>query len=697
MGNLLFSYKNSCIWGLSLLSLGTNTAGQSPTPQLTRSSIGVTLANFIGAMLSTFCSSHPFSSPIRPGHGRPASAHRTPVLRSAVAVAGLLFILVCPASTDASTPPRNVLILLAGEYGLPAYDLILHEIRDAVRTGDPGALNWYAEYMDTARFPTVQDEQAAVAFYRQKYQDLTIDLVIAVGPTLEPVFERLGDELFRDTPTLAVDIVAPNAALPTAFQRTRMTGVLPSVDVRATIEAMLTLQPEIERLVIVSGTSDLDRMLDAQVRSACRRYEERMAVRQLIGMSMTEVLAAVEALPRHSAVLFTSFQVDSTGVAYYTQEATRMVAARSSAPVYVLFETNSGVGGVGGHIISFRRVGTAAGAFVSRLLQGEDPATIPPLRDGLHQYQFDWRQLRRWGISEDRLPEGSVLIHREVTFLEKHLWLVMGVAAFIILQAGLITYLVILNRRQKTMSAQVREAEGRYRELLRIERSARLGEMAGSLAHELNQPLTAVLSSAQAGLRFLKTDRMEPDLLREILTNIIKDDKRAASIIRGMRSMLKKEAPDFERLDVNHTVAEVVAIFQGEAIARRTQVETDLDHALPPVMAIKNQLLQVFLNLLLNAAQAMASKRGDDRRVVLATRFKGSNVVMRVRDIGTGIAHDGIDHLFEPFYTTKAKGIGMGLAVCRSIVEDHGGRIRAENNPDRGATFTIELPAVTNG
>jgi C4-dicarboxylate-specific signal transduction histidine kinase len=221
--------------------------------------------------------------------------------------------------------------------------------------------------------------------------------------------------------------------------------------------------------------------------------------------------------------------------------------------------------------------------------------------------------------------------------------------------------------------------------------------MAGSLAHELNQPLAAILSSAQAALRFLKAGRMEPDLLREILTNIIKDDKRAASIIRGMRSMLKKEAPDFERLDVNRTVAEGVAIFQGEAVARRTQVETDLNQALPPVMASRNQLLQVFLNLLLNAAQAMASNRGDDRQVVITTRVIGPNVVVSVRDIGTGIESDRFDRLFEALYTTKAKGMGMGLAVCRSIVENHGGRIRAENNPDRGATFTIELLAVTNG
>jgi len=648
-------------------------------------------------MLSSAWASCLSSSPIQPRPAQPGPARRLPSLRSAIAAAVLVFILACPDISADPTKPKNVLILLSGEYGLPAYDTILNEIRSVVKDGYSRPLNLYAEYMDSARFPTVHEERAAVDFYRQKYQNLPIDLLIAIGPTLETIFRQFGDELFDDTPTVVVDLVATNAAFPAAFQKPRMTGVFPSVDLRATIEAVFALQPDVEHLVIVSGTSALDRMLGSLARSACRRYAERISVRQLSGMSMAEVLAAVEALPRHSAILFTSFHVDATGVAYYTREATRLVAARSNAPVYVLFDTNSGVGGVGGHIVSFRRTGKAAGAFVLRLLQGEDPAAIPPLRDGFHEYQFDWRQLQRWGISEDRLPEGSLLLNQEVTFLEKYFGLVMVTMAFITLQAGLIAYLVVLNRRQKAMSAQVQETEGRYRELLRIERSARLGEMAGSLAHELNQPLAAILSSAQAALRFLKSKPLEPDLFRKILDQIVADDKRAASVVSGMRSMLKKERPDFERLDVNSTVAEAAAIFHGESVARRTRLVTDLDRGLPSVMASKNQLLQVFLNLLLNAAQAMAPNRGDDRRIVLATRVKGLTAVVSVRDIGTGIAPDRIDYLFEPFYTTKAKGMGMGLAVCRSIVEDHGGRIRAENNPGRGATFTIELPAVTNG
>jgi signal transduction histidine kinase len=619
------------------------------------------------------------------------------MLRSAIAAAGLFLIITFPAFSADPSRPRNVLILIAGEYGLPAYDLVLHEIRNVVKEGYSSPLNWYVEYMDTARFSDFQEEKAVIDFYSQKYKAFEIDLLIAVGPGITPIFRRFGDHLLRGASTLILDVLPSGIELPALLRKPNMTGVFPAADPQGSIEAALTIHPETEHLVIISGASDMDRLLGKLALTASRRYEQRIAVQHFNGTPLAEMLAAVEDLPDHSVILLTAYRLSTTGTAFYTREVTRELAARANSPVYVLFDSNVDVGGVGGHVISFKKVGLEAGWIALRILRGDDPAAISPVREGLLEYQFDWRQLRRWGIPEDRLPEGSMVLHREIPFFEKYFWAVMGAVVFITLQSALIAYLIILNRRQSVLSVRVRKAESRYRELLRIDRSSRLGEMAGSLAHELSQPLTAILSSAQAALRFLKAGRPQPDLLREILEQIVGDDKRAASIINGMRNMLKKRPADRELLDINDMVVEIAAVFQGEAINRHIRVETRFDPSLPPIMASKTQLQQVLLNLMINSAYAMASNRGDDRRMILTTGTTGPNVIVSVRDVGSGIDPDQLDHLFEPFFTTRSEGMGMGLAVCRTIVEDHGGRIRAENNPDRGATFTLELPAVENG
>jgi PAS domain S-box-containing protein len=231
-------------------------------------------------------------------------------------------------------------------------------------------------------------------------------------------------------------------------------------------------------------------------------------------------------------------------------------------------------------------------------------------------------------------------------------------------------------------------------ELLRVERSSRLGEMVASLAHELNQPLAAILSSAQAALRFLQSGRHDVELFRTVLNNIVQDDKRAAGIITGLRSMVRKEERDKEPLDVNEVVRNVLALFRGEAIIRHVEIETDLDPSIPMISGDRVQLQQVLLNLVVNAAEAVSDGPHSVQRIHLRTRATDAGVEMAVRDRGPGIDPGKLEDIWEPFFTTKHAGMGMGLSVSSSIIRAHGGRIWAENNADGGATFAFELPAA---
>jgi PAS domain S-box-containing protein len=239
------------------------------------------------------------------------------------------------------------------------------------------------------------------------------------------------------------------------------------------------------------------------------------------------------------------------------------------------------------------------------------------------------------------------------------------------------------------------EAYRARRELLRLERLSSLGELTASLAHELNQPLTAILSNAGAALRFLESDRLDLGELREILQDIVKDDKRAGDIIRSLRSMLKQEEKEREPIAINDVLRDMVSLFHSEAIIRNLEVELDLAEPSPLVHVDRVQIQQVLLNLIMNAAEIMAHNEPEHRKIVLQTRSADHGAVqVAVRDLGPGIEEEKIDQIFEPFYTTKRSGLGMGLSVSRSIIEAHGGRIWVENNPDKGVTFYFELPVI---
>ena len=226
-----------------------------------------------------------------------------------------------------------------------------------------------------------------------------------------------------------------------------------------------------------------------------------------------------------------------------------------------------------------------------------------------------------------------------------------------------------------------------------LSRVAMLGELSGSLAHELNQPLTAILSNAQAAQRFLAQSPPRIDKLAEILTDIVKSDHRAEAVIQRLRSLLRKEESQRHPLDINEVVEESMRLMRSDLLSRQVVVSTDLADALPAVSGDRNQLQQVLLNFVINGCDAMDGREVDRRLLVRTQTTVDGNVEVCVVDRGAGIPVANLERIFEPFVTTKATGMGLGLAICRSIVEAHGGRLWATNNADCGATLHCELPA----
>jgi C4-dicarboxylate-specific signal transduction histidine kinase len=230
-------------------------------------------------------------------------------------------------------------------------------------------------------------------------------------------------------------------------------------------------------------------------------------------------------------------------------------------------------------------------------------------------------------------------------------------------------------------------------ELAHANRVATMGHLTASIAHEVNQPITANVTNAQAALRWL--DRRPPDLeeTRQALARIVKDGYRASAVIDRIRALIKKAPSRKDRVDINEAVWEVIALCRGEAVKNGVSVQAQLADSLPLIDGDRVQLQQVILNLIINAIEAMGDVSQGARELRICTGIDASNcVLVAVQDSGPGLDPARVEHLFDAFYTTKTSGMGMGLSICRSIIEAHGGRVRATANVPQGATFEFTLP-----
>ena len=245
----------------------------------------------------------------------------------------------------------------------------------------------------------------------------------------------------------------------------------------------------------------------------------------------------------------------------------------------------------------------------------------------------------------------------------------------------------ISDRKRAEMDAVIQR-----RELAHLSRVTTLGEMSGALAHELSQPMSAILINAQAARRLLARDPVDLAELREALDDIIANDKRAGAVIERLRTLLKKGNVVFEPLDLNEIAREVLDFTRSDFLARRIAVTTRLASSIPAVDGDRVQLQQVLLNLVLNACESMSANTIDDRRLTVTSTADDGFVHISISDRGVGIPDDQRDAVFEPFVTFREQGLGLGLAISRSIIHAHGGQIVVENNADRGTTFRCLIP-----
>ena len=342
---------------------------------------------------------------------------------------------------------------------------------------------------------------------------------------------------------------------------------------------------------------------------------------------------------------------------------------------------------------SVQELGHITAAVVVRILNGEKAGDIKTPPTGFATPIFDWRQMQRWGIAESSLPPGSTVYFREPTVWERYSWQIVFVLAVILIQAALISILLREHRRRQLAEVQARQ---RMAELARVNRFSTAGELTATIAHEINQPLGSILTNAETAQAILKSPNPDIAELDEIVSDIVRDDRRASEVIRRMRSLLTKAPFDLKRLDLNDVARETVEFLSTLAVARKVELTSLMTQNTLPILGDRIQLQQVILNLVVNGIDAMKDTPGENRIISIRTSRVDKFATLSVSDRGSGIAEDKLKEIFEPFFTSKADGMGMGLSIARTIIEAHNGMISAKNRDHGGASFQIRLPLVRN-
>jgi signal transduction histidine kinase len=585
--------------------------------------------------------------------------------------------------------PFRVMILSNSRQYVPATILQDRGMREAFAASGTRNVELFLEIMDTVSFNRSEIEPEFLSLLRKKYESRKIDLLMAGGADALDVARSVRKVLLPAVPIVVYNIAED--ALGGRLPQPGVAGVVLRFNLPGTLDLAVRLQPDARRIVVVSGTSAYDRNWLRRAREALRAYEGRLEVSYWSGLPLQRLLENLRQLPADAIVLYLPFSGDGAGNTYSSADVARRITAASAAPVYGVLESHLGQGIVGGAFPSFEAHGKLAGQVALRVLAGEKPENIA-IQPSLAVANVDWREVRRRGIDANRLPPGSIVQFRQLTFWEQYRWYVIAALAIIAIQALLIADLLLQHARRRRSETDLRLNR---QQLAHVTRISTMGELATSLAHELNQPLTAILSNAQAAQRFLNAKPADLKEVRDILEDIVTDNSRAGEVIRRMRALVKKEGLEFAPINIASVIGDVVQLVHSDGILRNIRVELECQDGLPTVRGDRVQLQQVVLNLLINAFDAMKEAISKERNVEVRAKTNGARTVeISVRDHGTGLASDKLAEIFQPFYTTKRDGLGMGLPISRSIIEAHGGRLWAENNADRGATFYFTVPAI---
>jgi signal transduction histidine kinase len=566
------------------------------------------------------------------------------------------------SEAPAAEPQKIVLALYGSRPDLPANVVVDEIIRSTLEKELGSRLDFYAEFLDATRWPEEETQSAVHDYLRRRYAQKRVSVIIAVAPVAINFMRRYGNELFPGVPIVAFG--NNRDALRDWNPDRPITGTLVRRDIKGTVEFALRLQPRTREVLVISGVSGSDQSLQSVARQQLTELENRVKITYISGTTVEDIEKTVAGAPDGTVILYLSIYQDSAGNRLLSNEVLSRIAGKTRVPIYVHTRTNVGLGVVGGVVFDPKSVGRETAQLTLRILKGERIQDLPIQESKSTLPMVDWRQLRRWGISEQRLPAGTVVQFREPSIWQSYKWYIIGSVAAITLEAFLIVTLFIEGRKRRLSEKALKELSGRLIHAAEEERQR--------LARELHDDIAQRLALLLVGLDILRQESStNGSSIDQRLQEEMEQVQELASDIHNLSHRL--HSSKLQHLGLKAALKDVCG-----QVSRQHHIDVQLqanDLAFP----LSEDLSLCFYRVAQEALNNVVKHSHSDR-IEVGLGSRRGRVWMRIKDFGVG---------FDP----AAHADGIGLAAMQERLRMVGGSLHIKSTPGSGTELMAEVKA----
>jgi len=579
-----------------------------------------------------------------------------------------------PATAGAQAPAKRVLVVYSHEREMAMYAGFDRALRARFQEDAARPIEFYTEYLDLMRFAEPLQRQKAVDYFRVKYTGPRIDLIITVSSLAFDFILEYGDEVFPGIPLVFASVNA--SRLTQVTLKENITGVAVKRDIRQTLDLLLAIEPDTQQIIVPAGSSPIEKVWTSETRELFRPYESRVRIEYLSGLSMDAMLRKLQALPAHSAVLFTPiFYYDAAGQYFLPEEALPRLTARSAAPVYGTDEAFLGWGIVGGVLYDLAPVGDAAGRLGELVLRGGKPASIPVETIDSNSPMFDAREVDRWRIAKARLPAGSVIRFDEPGTWERHKYSIVGSVSLMIFQAALIAGLIATSARRRRAEASLRASHLQVRDLAGRLITAQEQERA-RIARELHDDVCQRM--ALLGIELTRLRETLPHGAVDARDQVRSLDHAVTALTKNVQGI----SHQLHSSKLEYFGLAVAADYFCKEVSSKSLIPIEYVHANVPVNLDKDVAISLFR--VLQEALSNVVKHAGAQHCWVTLRGIGDEVKLHVIDDGQGFdAHAAL------------RGHGLGLVSMQERLRLVNGDVFIDSEAGAGTTVRASAPMRT--